>query len=394
MKNTQLDFLLNRGVTQILPKKTNLSKLISQRKIKVYLGIDPTANTLHLGHSIPLRKLNQFAQIGAEAILLVGDGTVKIGDPTGRDRSRPQLTSKEIESNFLNWKKQTNKILDFNKVKIIYNSKWLEKLNFNQLINLLSKVTTSQLLERDMFTQRQKKNLPIFGHEMIYPLIQGYDSVALDADLEIGGTDQTFNMLMGRTLQKIYHQKEKFILTTPLINGLDGRKMSKSLNNFIALSEEPDTMYGKLMSISDDQIIPYFELLTDTNQESINLIKNKLAEGQNPLIFKKQLAFLITEIYHNSKKADLAKHNFEKIIQNKEIPENLIEIKILKNQNIKTIIKLCGLNLSSQEIKRLIIQNSVLIIDKKQKINHINDIINSDCLLKVGKRNFFKLKIA
>lgn len=385
--------ILTRGVDSVLPSRNKLAEFIKENKVKVYLGLDPTASLLHLGHSIPLRKLNQFAQMGAETILLVGNGTVKIGDPTGKDKSRPQLSDEEINQNFLNWKRQASKILDFDKIQIAYNDDWLKKLNFNKLIKLLSHATIQQLLERDMFAKRQEKNLPIFAHEIIYPLIQGYDSVALNANLEIGGTDQTFNMMMGRHLQKIYNNKEKFILTVPLVNGLDGRKMSKSLNNFIALEEEPNSMYGKLMSIKDDQIITYFELLTDVSITEIKTIKQALQSKENPINFKKKLAFTITSNLHNKDLAIKAEKQFEKIVQKKEIPKDIPSVNIKKNSTLKEVLQTCNLNLSNSDIKRMIKQNGINIVDKNQKINHINDIINQSCLLKIGKRKFFKLEI-
>jgi tyrosyl-tRNA synthetase len=387
------NLLLERGVDTILPSKYKLAQFIKSHKVKVYLGLDPTANLLHLGHSIPLRKLNQFAQMGAETILLVGNGTVKIGDPTGKDKNRPQLSDSEINQNFLTWKRQADKVLDFSKVKIVYNDDWLSKLKFSDFIKLLSNSTIQQLLERDMFAKRQERSLPIFAHEIIYPLIQGYDSVALDVNLEIGGTDQTFNMMMGRHLQKIYNNKEKFILTVPLIDGLDGQKMSKSLNNFISLEEKPNSMYGQLMSIRDEQIINYFELLTNLPNLEIEEIKIALKNGENPINFKKKLAFTITSDLHNEVEAHQAQKNFEKVVQNREIPEDIPEILIKPNTNLKDILHTCQINFSSSDIKRMIKQNGIVIVDKSQKINHINNIINQNCLLKVGKRKFFKLKI-
>jgi len=222
--------ILTRGVAQILPSKKTLEELMEQRPITLYLGIDPTGGLLHLGHSVGLRKLQAFAQAGHRVILLIGNGTVRIGDPSGRDTTRPMLTDEQIQENFETWKKQASKILDFSKIEIRYNGDWLDKLTYADLVKLLAKTTVQQLLERDMFQARLEKNLPIYGHEIIYPLLQGYDSVAMDVDLEIGGSDQTFNMLMGRNLQKIYNNHEKWILTLPIINGLDGRKMSKSFH--------------------------------------------------------------------------------------------------------------------------------------------------------------------
>ena len=244
--------VLSRGVTEVLPSKESLKKLMSQKKIRLYLGIDPTGALLTLGHSVVLRKLQQFADLGHEVILLIGNGTVKIGDPTGKDTTRPELTNEEIEENFKDWQTQASKILDFNKIEIRRNGDWLDKLTYVDLIKIMGQTTVQQLLERDMFQERLKNGLPIHTHEIIYPLMQGYDSVVMDVDLEIGGTDQTFNMMMGRTLQKIYNNHEKWVLATPIIDGTNGRKMSKSYNNYVALTESPTDMYGKLMSISDE----------------------------------------------------------------------------------------------------------------------------------------------
>ena len=263
MPNTdqaKINEVLTRGVAEILPDKKTLTALMIQRPIKLYLGIDPTAFLLHLGHAVVLRKLQQFAELGHEVILLIGNGTVKIGDPTGRDESRPVLTDEIIEANFQNWKKQAGAILDFDKIKILHNGDWLDKLTYSDIIQLLAKTTVQQLLERDMFQRRLKDGLPIFGHEIIYPLLQGYDSVVMNVDLELGGTDQTFNMMMGRTLQKAYNNHKKWVLTTQIIEGTDGRKMSKSFNNYVALTEPANDMYGKLMSLKDELILNYFTI--------------------------------------------------------------------------------------------------------------------------------------
>jgi len=235
METKEIENVLSRGVAQVLPDKASLAKLMSKKKISLYLGIDPTGSLLTLGHGVVLKKLQQFAELGHQVTLLVGNGTVRIGDPTGRDTTRPVLTDKQIKENFKNWKNQASRILDFKKIKVRYNGDWLDKLKFEDLVRLMGKVTVQQLMERDMFQKRIQEGKPIFGHEIIYPLLQGYDSVALNIDLEIGGNDQMFNMLMGRTLQKVYNNHEKWVLTTPIINGMDGRKMSQSYNNFIFL---------------------------------------------------------------------------------------------------------------------------------------------------------------
>ena len=295
--------VLTRGVTEVLPSKKSLEKLMGQKKIRLYLGIDPTGALLTLGHSVVLRKLQQFADLGHEVILLIGNGTVKIGDPTGKDTTRPELTNEEIENNFKDWKKQASKILDFDKIEIRRNGDWLDQLTYVDLIKIMAKTTVQQLMERDMFQERLKKGQPIHAHEIIYPLMQGYDSVHMDVDLEIGGNDQTFNMMMGRTLQKVYNNKEKWVLATPIIDGTDGRKMSKSYGNYVALTENSIDMYGKLMRISDEMIVDYFTVLTDVPMVEIEKMQKAMKAGENPMTFKKKLAFTITKMYHDGEEA-------------------------------------------------------------------------------------------
>ena len=390
---TKINEVLSRGVEQILPNKGSLLELMTQRPIRLYLGIDPTGSLLTLGHSVGLRKLNQFAQLGHEVILLIGSGTVKIGDPTGRDSTRPELTDEQIEANFKNWKEQASKVLDFDKIQIRYNGDWLDKMRLPDFIKLMAKTTVSQLLERDMFVNRMKKNQPIFTHELMYPLLQGYDSVAMDVDLEIGGTDQTFNMLMGRHLQKIYNQKEKWVLTTPIINGLDGRKMSKSYGNFIALTENHLDMYGKLMRLSDDQITEYFTLLTDTPLKEIKQMDQAVKAGANPMEFKKKLAFTITQMYHNQKLAQEAAEHFEKTVQQKQAPKTLIEVEVKDNQRLLDICRVCANDLSSAEIKRLIKQKGVTLYPQEIRPDDINFKVNLSLnhTLRIGKRRWYRL---
>ena len=390
---TKINEVLSRGVEQILPNKGSLLELMTQRPIRLYLGIDPTGSLLTLGHSVVLRKLNQFAQLGHEVILLIGSGTVKIGDPTGRDSTRPELTDEQIEANFKNWKEQASKVLDFDKIQIRYNGDWLDKMRLPDFIKLMAKTTVSQLLERDMFVNRMKKNQPIFTHELMYPLLQGYDSVAMDVDLEIGGTDQTFNMLMGRHLQKIYNQKEKWVLTTPIINGLDGRKMSKSYGNFIALTENHLDMYGKLMRLSDDQITEYFTLLTDTPLKEIKQMDQAVKAGANPMEFKKKLAFTITQMYHNQKLAQEAAEHFEKTVQQKQAPKTLIEVEVKDNQRLLDICRVCANDLSSAEIKRLIKQKGVTLYPQEIRPDDINFKVNLSLnhTLRIGKRRWYRL---
>ncbi len=389
-----IDEVLSRGVTEVLPSKEALKELMSQKKIRLYLGIDPTGSLLTLGHSVVLRKLQQFADLGHEVILLIGNGTVKIGDPTGKDSTRPELTDEEIEENFKDWKEQASKILDFNKIEIKRNGDWLDKLTYIELIKIMAKTTVQQLMERDMFQERLKKGLPIHAHEIIYPLMQGYDSVVMDVDLEIGGSDQTFNMMMGRTLQKTYNNHEKLVLTTPIIDGLDGRKMSKSYGNFVALTENPNDMYGKLMRISDEMIIDYFIVLTDVSMDEIEKMKTAMADGENPMTFKKRLALTITSMYHDETKAKQAELNFQTVTQQKGLPDKT-PVHLIEAQTTTVLSLTTGVRkeLSSSEIRRRITQGAISI--DGEKITDPNQEITpkSGSILKTGKRDFHQLQV-
>ncbi len=393
---SQIDQVLTRGAAEILPNQEGLAKLMAERKIRLYLGIDPTGGLLHLGHAVGLRKLQQFAELGHEVILLVGNGTVKIGDPTGRDKSRPMLTEEQIEENFKDWQQQASKILDFDDITIKRNADWLEELNYSDLIKLLAKTTVQQLMERDMFQRRMENEQPIFGHEIIYPLIQGYDSVAMDVDLEIGGTDQTFNMMMGRTLQKIYNDKEKWVLTTPLIEGTDGRKMSKTYNNYVALTAEPKDMYGKLMSIQDDLIIRYFQVLTDEPLVNIKEMQQAMENGANPLPFKKKLALTITADLHDKQAAKKAKEHFERTIQQGELPQNMPEIEAGESPiQLLELLNLCLPQESNSQFRRWIEQGAVRLMpeDKKLTDPYQNIKLENNQVIRVGKRRYFKIII-
>lgn len=389
-KEMSIRGLLSRGVAQILPTKDSLASLMTKKKIRLYLGIDPTGAHLHLGHAVVLRKLNQFAQAGHEVILLIGNGTVRIGDPTGRDSSRPVLTDGEIESNFQTWKEQASKVLDFNKIRIMRNGDWLDKLTYADMVKLMAQTTIQQLIERDMFQDRLKKGLPIFGHEIMYPLLQGYDSVAMDVDLELGGTDQTFNMMMGRHLQKVYHNHEKWVLTTPIINGTDGRKMSKTFGNFVSLTEKPGDMFGKLMSITDDLILEYFTLLTDVSMSEIEKMKVSMDQGSNPMEYKKKLAFTITSDLHGESEAKEAQKHFEKTIQKGEVIEP-IPSPAPPGDQIIDIIQKAKPDLSRSEIRRLIEQGAVELDEKKITDPNAEFDSYEGKILKVGKRSFYKL---
>ena len=399
MPNTdqaKINEVLTRGVAEILPDKKTLTALMIQRPIKLYLGIDPTGFLLHLGHAVVLRKLQQFAELGHEVILLIGNGTVKIGDPTGRDESRPVLTDEIIEANFQNWKKQAGAILDFDKIKILHNGDWLDKLTYSDIIQLLAKTTVQQLLERDMFQRRLKDGLPIFGHEIIYPLLQGYDSVVMNVDLELGGTDQTFNMMMGRTLQKAYNNHEKWVLTTQIIEGTDGRKMSKSFNNYVALTEPANDMYGKLMSIKDELILDYFTILTDIPTIEIEAMKQAMEQGSNPMEFKKQLALTITTDFHDVQTAAAAQQYFEKTVQAGNLPKDLPTVTLNSpTQTVLDILVVCQPKQSKGQLRRLCEQGAVKLMPQDEKlIDAVAKItVDNDQVIKIGKRNFYQLVI-
>ena len=397
MSQITSDEILTRGVSEVLPNREGLAKLMSERKIKVYLGIDPTAAFLTLGHSVVLRKLQQFADQGHHVILLIGNGTVRIGDPTGRDTTRPVLTDEQIQKNFESWKEQASKVLNFSQIEILHNGDWLDKLNFSQIVQLMAKTTIQQLIERDMFQERIKKGQPIFGHEIMYPLLQGYDSVAMNVDLEIGGTDQTFNMMMGRELQKQYNNHEKWVLSTPIIAGTDGRKMSKSYGNYIALTEPANDMYGKLMSIADEQILEYFTLLTDVPEAEIAEVRSGLEKGENPMQFKKKLAWTITQMYHDENAANQAAENFQTTVQDKGIPAELPTILVsLSTIKLLELLKLCLPTESNSNLKRLIEQKSVEIFPAKRVVTDMSEEleVNGVETIRIGKLKYFQIKHA
>ncbi len=392
MNKQTVDEVLTRGVENILPSKQGLTDLMAKKKITLYLGIDPTGNQLHLGHSVVLRKLQQFADLGHHVILLIGNGTVKIGDPSGKDKTRPMLTEEAIDENFRTWKEQASKILDFNKIEIKRNGDWLDKLTFVDLVKLMATTTVQQLMERDMFQERIKNGLPIFAHEIIYPLLQGYDSVVMDVDLELGGNDQMFNMMMGRQLQKHMNNREKFVLGTPLLVGSDGKKMGKSLNNFISLTETPENMYGKLMGVIDDIMFDYFTLLTDMPTAEIEALKKALQMGKvHPIDVKKKLAHTITMMYHSKEDADQAAQHFERTVQRKDIMEEDRK-KVVLNSS-PTVIQFVATNSekiqSNSDARRLVRQGGVKVDGiKVTDPDFIIDQAQSH-QIEIGKREHF-----
>ena len=389
----KIEEVLTKGVERILPSKEELKNLMMKRIIRLYLGIDPTSPQLHLGHAIALRKLKDFQDLGHEVILLFGTFTARIGDPSGRDKKRKPLTPSQIEKNMKTYKDQSSKILDFSRVKIKGNADWLEKLNFNDLVKISSQFTISRLLERDMFQERIKAGGEVWLNELMYPLMQGYDSVAMDVDLEIGSSDQLFNALVGRKLQKIFRNKEKFILITPMLLGLDGRKMSKTYGNTVNLTDPPSEMYGKLMSLKDELILLYFQLCTNLPLKEIKEIERKLSKKEiNPIEAKSRLAKEIVTIYHGGKKAEEAEKEFNRVFRERKLPLKIPVVQIKeKKLNILELLTKTKLISSKSEAKRLILQKAVKINGVlKENWQEIIEI-KKEMVIKVGKRRFKKI---
>lgn len=383
--------LLTRSVECIVPKIGLQEKIRSGKKLRVYLGFDPTSPKISLGNAVPLRKLRDFQNAGHEVIFLVGSFTALIGDTSDKDAMRKPMTSEEIETNFHTYKQQASKILDFKKAKIMYNGDWLSNLSFQNIVELAQKFTVQQMIERDMYQVRLKAGKPIGLHEFLYPLMQGYDSVHMEVDLEIGGNDQLFNMLAGRTLLKAYKDKEKHVLCTPLIEGLDGRKMSKSYGNTIDIMDEPTDMFGKVMSMSDELIIKYMILCTDMLMKDIDEIDKGLKAGDNPRDAKMRLANEIVTLYHGKDSGIKAEEEFINVFKKGGTPDDMPEFKMSGERNIIDLLELCKLVDSRADAKRLIQQGGVKINDKKA--DDINEVIKLEkgMIIQVGKRRFAKI---
>lgn len=389
----QIEYI-KKGAVDLIREEDLRRKLERSAKtgkpLRVKLGADPTAPDIHIGHTVVIRKLKAFQDLGHTAIFLIGDFTAMIGDPSGKNATRPPLTREEITVNAETYKTQIYKLLDPEKTEIRFNSEWFESQGAAGFIKLASRTTVKQILERDDFEKRLRDEKPIALHELLYPLVQGYDSVALNADVELGGTDQKFNLLMGRNLQREYEQEPQIILTTPLLEGLDGvNKMSKSLNNYIGIDENPSEMFGKIMSISDELMWKYYELLTDIAPAEIETMKTG---GENPRNLKVNLAKLIIEDFHSADDAKRAEEDFTARFVKKEIPDE-IEEKTLAAGNYKLADLLVETNLAASkgEAKRLIEQGGVKINGEKATNAEIE--LKNEFLLQVGKRKFLKVKV-
>lgn len=373
--------LLTRSVAEVLPEKSGLEKIMAGKKIRVYLGVDPTGTRLHLGHTIPLRKLNEFALAGHEAILVFGTGTVLAGDPSQRAQGRERITQKEIDQNIKNWKEQVAKVIDLEKIQIRQNGDWLLKLGLPEILDIASHISAFQLIKRDMFQRRNDAGDMVSTKETLYPLLQGYDSVAMDVDLEIGGTDQTFNMLIGRELQKKMKNREKWVLTTPLINGTDGKPMSKSSGNCIWLDDSASDMFGKIMAITDSEIESYWINLTNLPKENLK-----------PMDAKKKLAFEIVKTYHGQEQAEKAKERFEQLFQKGGISQSIPEIKI-KEPSVELVDFLVENNLAASkcQAKRLLSQGAIEV--DGQTVNEDEIELENNQVMRVGKHKFVRITL-
>src|SRR3989338_7629504 len=388
----KIEELLTRGVDRIYPSKEALEEVLhSGKRLKLYQGFDPTGDKLHIGHMVGLRKHRQWQDLGHEVIFLIGDGTGTAGDPTGKKKTREKFfTREELRANAKDYISQAKKIVSFdgsNPIKILYNGDWLDKLTKVEILDIAQHFSLQQLIERDMFQERMKNGETINMREFLYPLLQGYDSVAMDVDLELGGSDQTFNMLAGRTLMKAMKGKEKFVMTTPLLSDSKGVKIGKSEGNVIGLTDEPNDLFGKIMSLGDDAIIPLFTLLTDTPAEEIEKFNLK----KYAMALKKKVASLLVEQLHNKTSAKTAEQIFSDTFQKKEIPEKIEEIKTKTGELLSEVLVKNKILASKGEWHRLVEGGGAHDLDKNSTITDQNIKITENLTLKIGKKRFVKV---
>ena len=394
----QLAFL-KKGTVDVIREADLKAKLERSAKtgkpLRVKLGLDPTAPDIHLGHTVVIRKLKAFQDLGHTVIFLIGDFTGTIGDPSGKNVTRPPLSREEIDINAETYKRQMFKLLDPDKTELRFNGEWMDKFTAADFVKLCAKTTVKQILERDDFTKRMADEKPISLHELLYPLVQGYDSVALEADVELGGTDQKFNLLMGRNLQREFNQEPQVIITTPLIEGLDGvQKMSKSLGNYIGIEEPPSEMFGKVMSISDELMWKYYELLTDLSLSDISNLKSQIEAGENPRNIKVNLAKLIISDFHSAADAKWAEDDFNRRFVQKEVPDDIEDKSVAAGvYKLAELLADTGLAASKGEARRLIEQGGVKINGEKATASNAEIIIDTKgVLVQVGKRKFLEIR--
>tara|TARA_B100001175_G_C19466184_1_gene619205 strand:+ start:342 stop:1532 length:1191 start_codon:yes stop_codon:yes gene_type:complete len=393
MSKDNLD-LLTRGTEEIIPEESFLEQIKSKKSLRIKAGFDPTSPDLHLGHTVLLNKMKIFQDLGHEVIFLIGDFTGQVGDPSGVNETRPVLTEDQLNKNAETYKQQVFKILDPDKTEIRFNSEWMKSVDPSEFIKMLSSYTVARMLERDDFSKRYKSQQPISIHEFLYPILQGYDSVRLDADVELGGTDQKFNLLLGREVQKHYGQKQQSIMTVPLLEGLDGvKKMSKSLGNYIALEDKPDDMFGKVMSISDDLMWRYFSLLSFKSSKKISEYKKEIEEGTNPRDIKFLLAEEIVERF-NPGLGEVSKENFINRFQKGNISQEIEEIKLIidsESELLTRIIKESALLSSTSEALRMIKQGAVKLNDERVLDAKLTLQKGSSNIIQVGKKKVAKI---
>lgn len=375
----------------LLPEDELLEKLKSKRPLRIKYGADPSRPDLHLGHYVCFRKLKDLQDIGHQIIFIIGDFTAMIGDPSGRDKTRPRLSHDEVKENAKTYLDQVFKVLDPSKTKVTYNSKWLSKLDIYQVIDLSTSYTVARMLERDDFSKRYKNNVPIFIHEFLYPLLQGYDSFAIQADLEVGGTDQKFNFIVAREVQKHFEQEPQVILTMPLLVGTDGKlKMSKSYDNYIAFNDKPEDMFGKIMSIPDELVPDYYSLVLYYDETELNQIKRQMEE--NPRNTKAKLAYEIVKIFYSNTDAKRAEEHFNRVFREKKPPEELPVFRMPRaGLKITELLYRAGLVNSKAEARRLVRQGAVRLNNDPIRDIENNIIIDTESILRVGKRRFLKL---
>jgi tyrosyl-tRNA synthetase len=391
--------IITKGVADIISieeLKEKLTKLDKENKpLIIKLGLDPTAPDIHLGHTVVLRKIKQMQDLGHKAVIVIGDFTGKIGDPTGKSKTRKPLTKEQVMENALTYEKQIFKVLDKDKTEIRFNSEWLSKLNFEDVLKLAATTTVARMLEREDFKNRYNNNIAIGIHEFFYPLMQGYDSVALKADVELGGIDQTFNILMGRTLQKNEGSEQQIAIFMPILEGLDGiEKMSKSLGNYIGIEDDAQVMFKKVMEVPDNLIIRYFELATDEHPDRIERIKEELEKGKNPRDVKLELAKIITRLYHTEEETKCAIEYFENVFRQGNLPDIVPEIKMpaecRKLKEIGRLLAKDNIIPSANEFRRIANQGGVYI-NKEKVTDFENETITSGDILKIGKKKFVKI---
>lgn len=393
----RIEEVLTRGIENIFPNKEFIkSKFLKGEKLSFYLGVDPTSSSLHLGHAMPLKKLGDLQKLGHKIIFLVGDFTAMIGDPTDKTATRKKLTREQVLTNCREYKKQASKFISFsgdNKAEMRFNSEWLSSMSFEDVLELSSHMTVNQMLKRDMFARRIQDDKPLFIHEFMYPLMQGYDSVALDVDGEIGGNDQTFNMLAGRDFMKDFKNKEKSVIAMKLLTDSSGKKMGKTDGNAVSLDQTPEDMFGRVMSWSDDLILPGFELITSKTLAEIEEIKGRIAQGENPRNLKALLAFSLVELIHNTESAVHAQEAFENTFKKGEVPEDVPVVRGEKGGLIKDIVVKEGIVSSNAEWRRLVESKAVSHVGSDEVITDPYAKIEQTITIRVGKKRFIKIEV-